>query len=109
MQETALVQTTAVHPRQCFEPQVGLVEADIDWLPSAASSQTVGVAQPHAEQSWTVQYLEQEVQPQAHCTLSHPEMRMPKQEILSETDINADKPLDKHGTFAWVEDDISWS
>ena len=86
--------------------QPGLVEADIDWLPSATSSQTFAshhALQPFAEQPWTVQYLEEGMQHDQH---DH------RGRLASTPAVGCIVEVDKspciNDTFAWMEDDIPW-
>lgn len=94
---------TAAEDMQQSVAQPGLVEADIDWLPSATSSQTFAdhhALQPVAEQPWTVQYLEEGMQHDHRGRLAS--------KSALECIVEADKSPCNNDTFAWMEDDIPW-
>lgn len=104
MQEVASAQTTTV---QHSEPQTGLIEADIDWRPAAADTQSLnGHAQPDVDSSWTVQFLEQTLQQQDHCSLPGDEGGKVDTQVLGNT--YGDRSPGIHGSFCLIEDDIAW-
>lgn len=104
MQEVALPQTSTL---QHSEPQTGLIEADIDWRPAAADTQSLnGHAQPDVDSSWTVQFLEQTFQQQDRCSL--PGSKGDKVDTQISGNMHGDKDPDIHNSFSLIEDDIAW-
>ena len=107
----AVADSGAVISAAANVPQLGctgLVEDEIDWSNSISVDQASGsyAVQPHSEHCWTTQFLEQESM-QAPANHLPPGMACEAAAVGCESRDQCIFPV-KHGTSAWVEDDIQW-